>query len=401
MYDYPLGLDGKFGPGGRVRVLESSKGDGHFDKATVFLDKIPFPTGITVWHKGLLICAAPDILYAVDLNGDGKADEVKKLFSGFGTENYQGRVNSLEYGLDGWVYGASGLFGGRIKSFTGKVYALGDRDFRIKPDTGELEPATGRTQQGRPRNDWGDWFGCDNSNLCRHYPLADHYLRRNPNAAPPASGINVNDYPEANRLYPIRPLQLFAVGGRGRVTAACGLGIYRDDLLGDEFRGNTFTCEPVSLAVHRLRLSPRGSTFSGRRGRRAALEFLASLDGWFRPVQVRTGPDGCLWVVDMYRLSSSTRADSSRGCRKTRRAGRSQHGPHLPRSSGRMRTANLGASGQARHDWVGRALDSPNRWQRDMVAQMLLWRNDRDAVKPLEKLTTAARPETRVQARAS
>ena len=114
----------------------------------------------------MLICAAPDILYAEDTDGDGKADKVEKLFTGFGTDNYQDRVNSLQYGLDGWVYGACGLFGGKIKCHkTGKTVALGDRDFRIKPDTGEIEPATGRTQQGRVRDDWGNWFGCDNSNL--------------------------------------------------------------------------------------------------------------------------------------------------------------------------------------------------------------------------------------------
>ncbi|HKB04461.1 MAG TPA: neutral/alkaline non-lysosomal ceramidase N-terminal domain-containing protein, partial [Gemmataceae bacterium] len=149
MIDYPAGKAGKFEPGGRIRVLESTKGDGKFDKATTFLDNIPFPTGVTVWRRGVLVCAAPDILYAEDTNGDGKADVVKKLYSGFGTTNYQARVNSLQYGLDGWVYGSCGFYGGDIKSFNGKTYALGNRDFRIKPDTGELEPVTGVTQQGR------------------------------------------------------------------------------------------------------------------------------------------------------------------------------------------------------------------------------------------------------------
>src|SRR5207253_2621302 len=73
MYDYPMGLDGKFRPGGRVKVLEDTHGDGIYDKATVFLDGIPFPTGITVWRKGVLICAAPDILYAEDTKGTGRA----------------------------------------------------------------------------------------------------------------------------------------------------------------------------------------------------------------------------------------------------------------------------------------------------------------------------------------
>ncbi|HEY7158127.1 MAG TPA: PVC-type heme-binding CxxCH protein, partial [Gemmataceae bacterium] len=255
MVDYPTGTKGDYKPGGRVKILEDTDGDGRYDKATIFLDNIPFPTGITVWREGVLVCAAPDILYAEDTDGDGKADVVKKLFSGFGTDNYQARVNSLEYGLDGWVHGSCGLFGGHIHSLKNdKSFALGNRDFRIRPDTGELEPATGRTQQGRVRDDWGDWFGCDNSMFCRHYPLPDHYLRRNPHVAPPSAGVLVTDYPDWKRLFPLRQqVQLFKLSGPpGRVTAACGLGIYRDDLLGKDYRGDAFVCEPVSLVVHRM-----------------------------------------------------------------------------------------------------------------------------------------------------
>src|SRR5262249_13964083 len=159
---------------------------------------------------------------------------------------YQARVNSLEYGLDNWVYGSCGLFGGTIKCLpllqpalserktVSRTVALGDRDFRLHPDTGVLEPAAGRTQQGRIRDDWGNWFGCENTTLCRHYPLADHYLRRNPHFAAPATAAFVPDYPDSSRLYPIRnELQLFQLSGPpGQTTAACGIGVYRDDLLG-------------------------------------------------------------------------------------------------------------------------------------------------------------------------
>jgi putative membrane-bound dehydrogenase-like protein len=403
MYDYPSGLDGKFKPGGRVRVLESTKGDGRFDKATVFLDNIPFPTGITVWRKGVLVCAAPDILYAEDTDGDGKADVVKKLYSGFGTDNYQARVNSLEYGLDGWIYGSCGLFGGTIHTFTGKTVALGDRDFRIKPDTGEIEPATGRTQQGRVRNDWGDWFGCDNSTLCVHYPLADHYLRRNPHVAPPPASVLVPEGPDPNHLYPASAsLQLFMRSGPpGRTTAACGLGIYRDDLLGEQYHGNAFVCEPVNLMLHRMILSPRGSTFVGRRASdEKESEFLASTDNWFRPVQARTGPDGCLWVVDMYRYviehprwippEDLARLDVRAGHDMGRiyRIRPKDRAPRPWQRLDKLDTAGLVA-----------ALDSPNSWQRDLATQTLLWKGDKAAVKPLQELVAKAkRPEGRLHA---
>ena len=404
MIDYPAGRNGDYKPGGRIRVLEDTDGDGKYDKATVFLDNIPFPTGVTAWRKGVLVCAAPDILYAEDTKGDGKADVVRKLFSGFGTDNYQARVNSLEYGLDGWVYGSCGIYGGTIRSFApAEPVRLGNRDFRIQPDTGLLEPATGRTQQGRVRDDWGNWFGCDNTNLCWHYPLADHYLRRNPRVPAPASAVLVPDNPNPNRLYPLRAqLQLFKLSGPpGQTTAACGLGIYRDDLLGREYQGNAFVCEPVNLLIHRLLLSPRGSTFSGRRAAEEThSEFLASTDNWFRPVQARTGPDGCLWVVDMYRYviehprwippedlaKLDVRAGSTLG--RIYRIRPKDRAPRpIPRLDKRD-TAGLVA-----------ALDSPNGWQRDMAGQMLLWRADRTAVKPLEEMASAnPRAETRLQA---
>jgi len=89
MYDYPSGLDGKFKPGGRIKVLSHSQPDGPYDRATLFLDGLPFPTGVMPWGKGALICAAPDILYAEDTNGDGRADFVRTNLTGFATDNYR------------------------------------------------------------------------------------------------------------------------------------------------------------------------------------------------------------------------------------------------------------------------------------------------------------------------
>jgi putative membrane-bound dehydrogenase-like protein len=396
MYDYPQGLDGRFQPGGRVRLLESTKDDGQFDKATVFLEGIPFPTGVTVWRKGVLVCAAPDILYAEDTDADGKAEVVRKLFSGFGTDNYQARVNSLEYGLDGWVYGSCGLFGGRITNDAGKpAVALGDRDFRIKPDEGIIEPATGRTQQGRVRDDWGNWFGCDNSNFVRHYPLADHDLRRNPHFAHEVTSVSVPDGPEANRLYPISAqLQMFKLSGpTGRATAACGLGIYRDELLGREYTGNAFTCEPVNLVVHRLRLEPKGFSFVGHRSAEEAnSEFVASSDTWFRPVQARTGPDGALWIVDMHRyvIKHPRWIPPEELAKVDVRAG------HDMGRIFRVRPANQGVRPWNRLDKLGAsgliaALDTPNGWQCDMAMQMLRWKGDLDSIPSLRAKALSGR----------
>ncbi|HEV3165454.1 MAG TPA: neutral/alkaline non-lysosomal ceramidase N-terminal domain-containing protein, partial [Isosphaeraceae bacterium] len=176
MRDYPMGIDGHWKPGGRITFLEDRDGDGRYDHSTLFLDEVPFPTGVMAWRKGVLVCAAPEIFYAEDTNGDGRADLRRTLFTGFATENYQARVNGLSYGLDNWVYGANGLIGGQIHGVaTGKEVAIGGRDFRILPDTGAMEPASGLTQQGRVRDEWGNQFGGNNSILIQHYPLPDHY----------------------------------------------------------------------------------------------------------------------------------------------------------------------------------------------------------------------------------
>ncbi|MCI0638361.1 MAG: neutral/alkaline non-lysosomal ceramidase N-terminal domain-containing protein [Gemmataceae bacterium] len=403
MIDYPEGVERKFEPGGRIRFLMDSDGDGFFDRSTLFLDKLPFPTGVTVWRKGVLICAAPDILYAEDTDGDGKADVVRKLFSGFGTGNYQGRVNSLCYGLDGWVYGSCGLFGGKIYSHqTKKTFDLGDRDFRIKPDEGLIEPATGRTQQGRARDDWDNWFGCDNSTLARHYVLPDHYLRRNPHVAYPPTAVLVPDYPNSHRLFPaIKEQQLFKLSGPPHyVTAACGLGVYRDDLLGSDLTGNLFTCETVNHVVHRLQLTPKGSTFSGRRApEEKDREFLASVDPWCRPVQALTGPDGCLWIADMYRfvIEHPRWIPPEDLARLDLRAGQGMGRIYRVRPKDKaprpwQRLDKLDGAG------LVKGLDSPNGWQRDMAMQLLMWNPDERIVPMLEqRVLPPFQPQTRLQ----
>ncbi|MDB5349231.1 MAG: putative rane-bound dehydrogenase [Planctomycetota bacterium] len=303
MHDYPMGLDGKYKPGGRIKALRDTDGDGKYDKATILIEDLPFPTGVMAWRKGVLICAAPEILYAEDTDGDGKADIRKVLFRGFATENYQARVNGLSYGLDNWVYGANGLIGGRIRGeASGKTIDIGGRDFRFKPDTGEMEPASGLTQQGRVHDDWGNQFGGNNSVLLQHYPFPDHYARRNPHVATPAPAVYVPRDPDSARLFPASvTLKRFnEPQSANRVTSACGPCIFRENRA---WHDNAFICEPVHNLVHREILSADGITFAGHRAdEEIASEFLASTDPWFRPVQARTGPDSALYIVDMYRF---------------------------------------------------------------------------------------------------
>ncbi len=403
-------------PRGRIRVLRDTNNDGLMDESSVFAADIPFPTGVTVWRDGVLVCAAPSILYLPDADHDDRADRVEVLATGFGTENYQGRVNSLEYGLDGWVYGSCGLFGGTILDDHDKVLVeLGDRDFRMMPDSKIMEPATGRTQQGRVRNDFDEWFGCDNSDLGRHYPIADHYLRRNPYVAPLQTQQHLVGNTHGGQLFPANPnAQRFQLSGPlGRATAACGIGIYRDQLLGESFQGNLFTCEPVNLLVHRMQLEESGSSFEGRRAEgEERSEFLSSSDPWFRPVQVRTGPDGALWVVDMSRYVIEHPRWIPENDRKQLDA---RAGSHLGRIY-RIVPTNSTTRPWMKLDQIPlidlpRFLDTSNGWQRDMVAQLIRWRTTssptdvaisakekRNLVDGLRRQMTAAEESTRVYA---
>ncbi len=388
MRDYPMGMDGEGQPGSRVKILEDENGDGIYDTATVFLDELGFATGVMPWRDGALITAAPLIFFAKDTDSDGQADVRETLFSGYGEANQQHRVNGLRWGLDNWIYGANGDGGGDIRSEkTGDVESIRGRDFRIRPDEGLLDPQSGQTQFGRVRDDWGNWFGCANSLPMWHFALDDGYMRRNPHFAPP----NPREYfvPQL-QVYPeSRTLQRFNDFDHvNRTTSTCGVTVYRDTLLGPALAANMFVCEPVHNLVHRAVVEPSGHTFSGRRapGEEEA-EFVASSDNWFRPVMARTGPDGALWIVDMYRQviehpeyipteiqeQIDTRAGDDRG-RIYRIVPVDQPARAIPDLTA-LNTNELVA-----------LLEGPNGTVRDMVHQRLVEQQDKSAVRPLKAM---------------
>ncbi|MGO9924218.1 MAG: PVC-type heme-binding CxxCH protein [Isosphaeraceae bacterium] len=401
MGDYPLGTDGKGKFGGVVRFLEDTNGDGRYDKETTFLDGLGFPTGVIPWREGIIVACAPDIFYAEDRDGDGKADHREVLFTGFVEGNQQHRLNGFELGLDGWVYGANGESGGRVRSKkTGTTTAIQGRDFRFRPDTGEFEAESGMTQFGRHRDDWGRWFGNNNPNWAWHFVLADHELRRNPHYAPPDPRKTLE---LETRVFPVsRTVARFNdLGMANQVTSANSPTPYRDELFGPWYAHTLFVSEPVHNLVHRMVLVPEGVSFSGRRGpNETNREFLASSDNWFRPTMLKTGPDGALWIADMYRYviehpewipddwekRLDLRAGSEQG-----RIYRVYPVDKKPRAIPRLCDLDTPA--------LVAALESPSGWQRDTAQRLLLHRRDPAALALLRNLTVATRrPQTRVQA---
>ena len=305
MADYPYGVEG----GGRVARLSDSDGDGEFDRREDFLSGLSFPAGVMAWGNGVIVTAAPDILYAEDRDGDGVAEHVERWFSGFVEGNQQLRVNGLRIGLDGWIYCASGGhhagFGtGTVVTShkTGEEIAIGSRDFRFRPD-GRIEPESGPSQFGRVRDDVGNWFGVQNAHPLWHYVLPERYLRRNPDAPAPDPRNQLRD--RMPQLFPAKETQkrFHGFDHVGRYTSACGISIYRDDLLFPRVDGQAiaFTCAPFHNVVQRHVLKPGGVSFSAERAGDGEFDFFASRDRWCRPVMSRTAPDGSLWIVDMYR----------------------------------------------------------------------------------------------------
>ncbi len=386
MADYPLGLDDRGQPGGRVRYLTDTDGDGVYDQSTLFLDGIAFPTGVIAWGDGVIVSAAPAVFFAADRDGDGKAEVRQELYRGFAQGNQQHLVNGFERGLDNWLYLANGDSGGVVKSIqTGKEVDIRGQDLRIRPRDGSLDAQAGRTQFGRHRDDHGNWFGSSNPLPLRHYVLADHYLRRNKNVSPPSAKNDIARV-DNTQVFPIsRVLSHWsgykppAPGSGHKFTSACSTMVYRDNLLGDDFANSTFTCEPVHNAVHRRRLIPDGYTFrSERSAEEGDREFLASTDSWFRPATVTTGPDGAIWVVDMYRLviEHPEWIDDERETELFLRAGhdrgriyRVYRSDTEPRRIPRLSEANT--------DELIVYLGSPNGRTRDLAQSLLIEQNNR------------------------
>ena len=318
-YPYP-----EKSPTGKVVRLEDRDGDGRFDSRTVFVDGLSWPTGIVPYDDGVFIAVAPDILYAKDTNGDGVADVKKVMFTGFGTENVQGLLNGLLWGPDGWIYGVASSNGGEIRNLSrpdAKPVSVRGRDFRFKPDGSAFEAISGGGQFGHSFDDWGHRFTCSNSNHIRQIVLPSHYLERNPALVAPGVVLDIPAEGPAAPVFRISaaepwrvvrtrqraadpamrkrlpPTELFATGF---FTSATGLTIYRGSAYPQEYRGNAFVGDVGGNLVHRKRLSVHGATYLATRADQG-VEFLASTDNWFRPVNFANTPDGTLLILDMYR----------------------------------------------------------------------------------------------------
>ncbi len=335
------------------------------------------------------------------------------VLTGFGEGNTQLRVNGLFWGLDNQVYAANGRSDGEVRAPdepSSKAVSIRRRDlrFRLKqrPGSGQavgVEAIAGFSQFGLAHDDWGNRFPSWNTIPIRHVVLEQQALDRNPYLAETSSVASILDLADGGRIFGISPAQArFNRESVAFFNASCGLTIERGDWLPATYHGNAFVCEPLTNLVHRRTLEPSGVTFVARRAD-PGREFLASSDPAFRPVNLATGPDGALTIVDMYReLVEHPQfvPESARGTVDFRRwhdRGRLWRvRPKAGATSPRGRRPNLSQAGVPE---LVALLGHSNGWWRITAQRLLVERQDRAAVPLLiAALKDTRNPLTRLHA---
>ena len=270
------------GPGqDRVKILESTKHDGRFDKVMIYKDGLNIPCGVAIGHGGVCVTNSPDILFLQDTKGTGKPDKQTVILSGFGRHDRHELPNSLTWGPDGWLYGMNGVFNDSKVEHDGKVYDFTCAVWRWHPRTHKFELfAQGSSNPwGLDYNRQGDWFiSCCVIDHLFHITQSGYYLRQG------------GPYPPMTHWLPSITTE------RHQAAAYAGLCLYDADQFPPEYRNTLFMGNLHGSAINRDTLTRNGSTYV----QHDAPDFLQANDAWFMPVSEKVGPDGCLYVIDWY-----------------------------------------------------------------------------------------------------
>jgi putative membrane-bound dehydrogenase-like protein len=328
MPDYPFKPE-KGQSGGRIKMLVDTDGDGQIDQSSVFADGLSEATSVLPWKDGLLVTAAPDILYLQDTDGDQRADMREVLFTGFFENNSEAQITNLRYSVDNWIYAANHGQAGEV-SFSRKPDApklsMQGGDFRFRLDKDAFELASGPAQFGQAINDWGHRFITQNTIHIRHAVMPKRYMERHAHMPSSTVALNISDhdlrmfqdtpppYWRAERTR--RRQKRYDEEGLDRTeyaedhfTGSSGATFYGGDAFPAEYYGNIFTGDVAGNLIHRDVLLAHDSspTYTAvRHALEQEKEFLSSTDPWFRPANFTVGPDGYLYVIDMYRQHIET-----------------------------------------------------------------------------------------------
>lgn len=373
---------GELNPEGRVIRLESSKGDGVYDKRTVFLDHLSVPRAVGLVADDVMVAEPPNVYLCKEK--DGIAQDKKTIFTDFAAHiaDPEHQANGLVPCMDNWYYNANW-------------------PYRFKYNKGEFlrDGTISRGQWGICQDDVGRIFYNDNSSMLRCDEFAAQYLTRNPYLPNPA-GVNVGI--ASNKVYPGRVNpginrgytdEANLQGYLDRVTAACGPAVYRGNIYPPGFEGNVFICEPAGNLVVREVLSQDGVNLKAKSVQTDGVDFLTSQDERFRPVSLYTAPDGTLYLIDMYHgiiqhkaYLSAYLADQ---IQQRNLADKGEHHGRIWRIvSDSAKPTPLPHLSSATPEGLVKTLSNPNGWWRDTAQRLLVQKQQLTAVPLLEKLIT-------------
>jgi len=289
----------------RVSILSDTNGDGVMDKKTVFADEIELATSSVFYKNGVIVCAAPDIWFFEDTNGDDKADKRTKLYTNLGNRDTHAVINNMRWGLDGWIYATHGYSStDDAKSGDGSkgFGPIGAGVVRFKPDGSAIEQYA-----SRGGNTWGLDITTDgqvfytqptSGNHFIHVVLPEYVLAKG--KLPGVSGTN--GLLPREPTYPAITWEQQAyvqIDQVGSFTAGAGCAIYEGGAWPAKWNYGYFVTEPTLNIVSHFMVEPDGVTYKARREPgREQTEFIRSKNLWFRPIENRVGPDGALYIVD-------------------------------------------------------------------------------------------------------
>jgi putative membrane-bound dehydrogenase-like protein len=351
------------GPGrDRIKVLESTRGDGVYDKITVFADGLNIPSGIAVGHGGVWVANSPDILF-YKIGSDGRAaGPPEVVVGGFGRSDTHELPNSLTWGPDGWLYGLNGVFNHSHVKHQGKDFQFTCALFRIHPKTRQFQLFAEGTS-----NPWGIAWDTEGSAFVSACVI-DHLWHL----------TETGYYHRQGGPYPPHTWVLGSIVKHKHQKAAyCGLHFFDSGAYPPEYRERLYMGNIHGGCINVDVLQRDGSTYFAK----PAPDFLTANDPWFMPVAQKTGPDGCLYILDWYdryHCYQDARRDPNGIDRERGRLYRIRY-QGTPRA-GRFDLA------QESDDQLLQRLHSPNVYFRDIAQRLLTERNQADTRSKLEKL---------------